>query len=1040
MLFENFWEFLNTEISKFDSLENVEIGVEAGTTVVEFAKTLQEELDLENSKISSLLDFLTSPPLKIVASGLPFVSIAVELLKLYKQCTCQEPSLEQCIAIVSQEAYLKSCGEVLKWKENQNVLSIIKHKSFRQKFIRNIKQIDTILQFDSRQIEFDREEAQGTLVCFRESNLSKVFNSFLTEYLVQAGLNQDKSEILSQRVACNTPYYMLEVLSELRNSVKTNSVQNLSNLFLEGGRDDLKKHHSLNQYLKNIEQKTTDSVANPVLNQNFSLQEVYVPLKARYLDHKGNPTQNIDLLENFVKKWLMNPEPQQISTVMCIQAEPGRGKSVFCRIFANFVREHFYPIWIPIVIQLRDIRGLQPTFPIILEEAIHEKFATDDWLKDKNQQFLFFLDGFDELLMQERSSEKLKHFLGKLHEFREYYKNRHRVLITCRTLAAQTIAKKILYNLEQLEILPMDEGVQEEWFSGWSKIVGESKSLAFKKFLRKPNCPEQLRGSPQCLQDPTYPDREKDKDKKINHTIGLAQEPLMLCLLAIMHRDNDLKIEMFEENLINNKISIYQKTINWMLARTEAEWDKLEKEEIEKKKEILEHGNIQKILKILREIGLCVIQSGGEYTSIEMVEENLSKNDDQDIKKLIQEAKQRDKESPLRQLLVSFYLRERSEGSIEFIHKSFGEFFYAARLKESLEGWSEPGRGRENDITRDQMNREIYDLFSYGGLSQEIVEYLIELLKASRNLNTNKIIRLFSRLKEFYFDWCNGKFIDAIPDNYPRNKMDSINKYLQKQNRLSLRSIDVYTGLNIMILLLALYRYARTKDKLKQEMSFYSCEKDPTQLMRIIGYSDCIELGTFARVVGPFMSYIRLNDADLSGADLGGVNLLGAHLSRANLNGTYLRGTNLENSRLKDTNLKRVNLESANLTNTYLIDANLSSASLSNANLSNANLCGANLSDAKLNDANLSSAYLGGTNCCDANFNRANLSEAQLCSSDLSSANLNGTNVKNADFRGSNLNKIVWDWATNFEKAVKINRARNLSDELKNYLSKKKIE
>ncbi|MDJ0634660.1 MAG: pentapeptide repeat-containing protein [Xenococcaceae cyanobacterium MO_188.B29] len=1021
MPFKNFWEFLNTDISKFSS-----IAVSGGQLVVDFAETLKENLNqkineqnlqTDTSSISSLLDFLTSPPLKIVASGLPFVSIAVELLDLYSKFNYQEPSLRECIFIVSNEAYLKALTKISELEEDRDVLYYVKQVSEKKNLIiKSIELTDTTVEINNKKIEFNEQEAKNTLVCFHESKLAKLFNYFLTENLHQAGLNQKQAQILSQRVAHNTPRYVIEVMSRAGDSVRE-----LSNLYCEGWRRDLDKYRALDKYLT---EEIKEGTKKCVLKQNFTLKEIYVPLNACYLDDNGNRNPNSEQpLENIVSAWLEEQRSEaETQKIMFIQAEPGRGKSVFCQIYADWVRAHLYPIWTPILIHLRDIPILQKSFRATLKEAIHYDFATDNnWLTDPKRQFLFLLDGFDELLMEGRSSQGLETFLKQVGQFQKDYQDRHRVLITGRTLALQGIDRNLPYNLERVEILPMDNTIQEQWLSNWDKLTDKNqpivkqKTLEFRKFLQHPNCPEELRGS--------------------SKIIGLAQEPLLLCLMAIMHRDGNLNIKMFEENKISNKISIYQTTIDWMLARITKEYENLDIKDID----IGEQE--EQFQQTLRTVGLCVIQSGGEFTSIKMVQERLRYPETSEVINNIQPEKLKQEEK-LKRELVKFYLHERQQNSLEFIHKSLGEFFCAAQFKESLEDWSEPGRrdGKKFNIPRDQMNREIYDLFGYGGLSQEIVQYLIELLKSSSEFDDEKMIRLFNRLKNFYFCWCNGEFIDAITDNYPRNKMEKINKYLEDKSKLSLRAIDIYTGLNVLILLLELYRYARSKDdKLKEKMSFYPCEKDLTQLLRIIGYSNCLGGGTLARVVGPFMSYIRLNDADLSGADLGKVNLLGAHLSRANLNGAYLRGANLKYARLKDTTLKRVNLDSANLTNAFLIDANLSSASLSNANLNNATLCGANLSDAKLNDANLSLAYLGGTNCRDANFNRANLSEAQLCSTDLSSANLKGTNLENADFRGSNLDKIVWDWATRFDNAIRIKnkyKYRNLSQELEDHLSK----
>ncbi|MCZ0901059.1 hypothetical protein ON021_14250, partial [Microcoleus sp. HI-ES] len=158
--------------------------------------------------------------------------------------------------------------------------------------------------------------------------------------------------------------------------------------------------------------------------------------------------------------------------VMFVEAGPGRGKSVFCRMFADWVRQHLHPVWTPVLIRLRDIPILQKSFRETLKEAVNAGFASDDgWLTDRNTRYLFFLDGFDELLMEGRSSGGLEQFLKQVGQFqRDCDQNSemgHRVLITGRTLALQGIERQMPDNLDRVEIQIMDDGLQQQWLSKW---------------------------------------------------------------------------------------------------------------------------------------------------------------------------------------------------------------------------------------------------------------------------------------------------------------------------------------------------------------------------------------------------------------------------------------------------------------------------------------------------------------------------------------------------------------------------------------------
>ncbi|MEP0772028.1 pentapeptide repeat-containing protein [Coleofasciculus sp. FACHB-SPT36] len=595
-----------------------------------------------------------------------------------------------------------------------------------------------------------------------------------------------------------------------------------------------------------------------------------------------------------------------------------------------------------------------------MQAAIGCDFSTNDdgWLTDRNTRFLFLLDGFDELVMERGTSQELKDFLWQVEDFQGSCKRNsekgHRVIITGRPLALQGIEGRMPPNLKRVELLLMDDELQQQWFTKWETQVGGHKTSAFQQFLQDKRCPDRVR--------------------------ELAKEPLLLYLLAAMHRDGKLTVEMFEgASGVGAKILIYEQSLEWVLTEQRPEW-------LNRK---LTGQETEGLRRILAEAGLCVVQSGGECASVKTIEARL-KGDDSAIE-LIQQARERHGEDALKNALAAFYLQPATDdkgGSVEFAHKSFGEFLCAERLKESIEDWTRPGiKRQEFYISTDQMDREIYDLFGYGGLTPEIVEYLMVLLAASTEFQP---VKLFKRLENFYLRWCDGEFLDATPENQPQKKMLQMREQAPENERLGLRQVDIYAGLNVMILLLELNRYAQLKDDLKDKITFYLCgEKDTDsfdvyRLLRIIGYSQCIGIGGFLGTVGKFLSRANLNGANLSGANLSGANLSGANLSGANLSGANLYGADL-------------------------IDADLSGADLSGADLSGADLYGANLSGANLSGANLDDAH-------------------------LNEADLNGTNLSRADLISADLDDISWDKYTKWENVQNLETAENVPEALKQRL------
>ncbi|BAY75150.1 pentapeptide repeat-containing protein [Nostoc linckia NIES-25] len=392
--------------------------------------------------------------------------------------------------------------------------------------------------------------------------------------------------------------------------------------------------------------------------------------------------------------------------------------------------------------------------------------------------------------------------------------------------------------------------------------------------------------------------------------------------------------------------------------------------------------------------------------------------------------------------------------SLKFVQDNLPEYLLSEKLQKSLEKWTFTGNTwnskiDEKILTRQpaglcfavgdrQMHEEIYDLLGNGALKPEIVNDVMEFAVTDKKIN---IEVLFWRLEDFYHRWCQGEFIDATPeDNLPQKKMLQL---AAKNIAIGLRQVDIYTGLNVLILLLELHRYAQTRDRLQQKIIFYPSAQPDTdnfftsQLLRIINYSDALEIGNFSSIIRQFLksgNFIGayLGDANLTGVDFSNANLSRAYLGDANLTGVNFSGANLSATNLGDANLSGANLSGANLSGADLSSANLSGANLSCANLNHANLSRADLSSANLSRANLkaadlnradlsstdlncadlSNAILFGANLSDANLSNTNLSHADLCRGDLSGADLshailNGTNLSDTILFSTNLKGAI---------------------------------
>ncbi|MEQ9484266.1 pentapeptide repeat-containing protein [Coleofasciculus sp. F4-SAH-05] len=972
------WQLLNTDIRELGKPGEI---AEAGA-----------EVSKAGLELAIALGLLGTPaaPMAAIPAGLSFVGLARKGVNLYRDKAKGTTKLEEWAAIAFPLAYLESFDILVRENDwlQQKIGSGISNQAAKSQ----LEQLGE-LQLDQKLIE-------DALTYFPESRLGQALNQQLSEYLNQAGLNQYSIPIVTGWVAWGI-YPIIDQLLSYESETITQPLQ----LTRTAARETqaTQKYSSIESYLT---EQISPNTSNPllqnqwkVLGEMFTLPDIYVPLEAHLVDKNGKVDKQANPvnLEQWAKEQLTNPDKN--GQVLFIQAGPGRGKSVFCRMFANWVREHFHPIWTPILIRLRDIDAFENNIENTLRAAVKADFVKSDngWLTDRNTRFLFVLDGFDELRMEGRTTGGIEKFLKQVGNFQTSCQQNsqlgHRFLVTGRELALHGIERFLPGNLERVEIALMNDQLQQQWLEKWSNLVGEDNANALGEFLQAENCPERVK--------------------------ELAREPLLLYLLAAMHRDGEISLEMFEgTSRAGAKVLIYQKALDWVLTQQRSQELNLE----------LTEQETDDLRRILTEAGLCVTQSGGEWTSIAMIEERL-KGDDQ-ARKLLEKARERiGDNNPLRNALAAFYLRPASaadatEGAVEFVHKSFAEFLCAQRLVESLKEWVEPRRKRGGFlVSREQLAEEVYDLLGYGGLTWEIVEYMIVLL----DVNQEEFLQLFQRLEEFYLDWCNGEFIDAEPtSNLPQNKMLQLRKH---GSLMGLREVDIYAGLNAMILLLELKDYSVIRDELKGKISFNPCGKedifDPEQLLRIISYSNSVKLDTFVNTVDLFLSNVNLKQVNLRRVNLNFANLIGADLSGADLSDANLNFANLSGTNIIGANLRGVELIDAELIDANLTNANLDGAELPGANLSNANFSNANLREAKLRYANLSSANLSSANLMGAYLGNANLSFAYLSDANLSFAYLGG----------ANLNGITWNENTQWENVRGLETAENVPEALKQQLS-----
>lgn len=924
---------------------------------------------------------VASPMIGIAAASLAFASPIKKLTEVALSKHNQPLLLEEVVTIVAPLAYIKSFN----YFEASGIA--------REKLKNNISHSNKVRAIVSEP-ELNRELAVELLRSFHKSNVIRAFNEILSRHLELYNFSRTESDATVTWVSWRAQQYFRD---ELRRAIASEDLDiqdhHLINIhLLSSDQDESHPCYSIEKY---INEQISAAVKHKVFKEDFDIESIYVPLKIKAIESNGHfkPTASEELIDDWARRFLLSPNRKQ--PVMFIQGGPGRGKSAFCQVFSNWVKNELYPWWIPILIKLREVDSFD-SFEDTLRSGLRGySFSRDeDWLSEARFRFLFILDGFDELPLKGRANRGLKDLIGQAAFEQSKYSSGsergHQFMITGRQLALQGISF-LPDNLARVELLAMDNKLQDDWLNRWVLLVDKDRGIArrkvdsFRRFLRSPKLPREVREE-------------------------LAREPLLFYLLASMHRDDDISLEKLSgDKETFNKVSIYEGAIDSVLQ---------EQRDISIQREIV-NLDISQLKQILIEAGLAATQSGRKSAKLSTIEIWLSRSWPV-IAEKIKRIRESDNDEILKNALSAFYLKPNSEtdddGSVEFFHTSFREFFCAKHIHQSFDKWIQWDEKFERYVVEDSsFHKEFYEVFGYGSMTQEIVEYLFVFMEKAEVLYVK---RLFSRLKKFYRLWCDGVFINTTGTTFAQATIIKLKKELPVQDSyLGQNEVEVFTLLNALMILFELHRFCVRKNISNDELSFHPCEKvknqdgkyevkDKELLLRIIDLSNsCLGSDGFSKTIGGSLHNIDLSYANLSGAKLSGANL---------------SGTDLSQSSLRQTDLKE-----ANLIDTILHDADM---------------CRCDLTGAELKNAKLTGAYLRGTDCRNAKFNQAVLHRVDFCraylyNSDFNKAELCGSSVKNANlssanFTGADFHELKWNIGTSWLHSQGLHSTRNTPNKL----------
>lgn len=278
-------------------------------------------------------------------------------------------------------------------------------------------------------------------------------------------------------------------------------------------------------------------------------------------------------------------------------------------------------------------------------------------------------------------------------------------------------------------------------------------------------------------------------------------------------------------------------------------------------------------------------------------------------------ANMRGKELP-KDFLYLFYLKGNGEKRVEFLHRSFYQYFLAHFLYQKM-----------SEVEDEESAEAFLCCLAERRIDRDVLNYIQQIQEKKPDITKKECECILDEIER-----TDAIIADALR---AKNKNGNAEKHrLQRCNNIFVNALSIcciVAGNRLKFLLQEKYAVHRL-------IRSYDSEN------------------------------VWLEGVDLSEANLDNANLCGVYLNYAILNGASLASVHLEMSYLNDVDLVDANLNYADLSSVHLkrttlagtdlYGANLCGADLREANLERADLIGANLSGADLTEASLSGADL----------------------------------------------------------------------------------
>ena len=382
-------------------------------------------------------------------------------------------------------------------------------------------------------------QAEEALLTVADSYAVERINRIAVAWLVANSVLEAEAELIIQRLKNKLLGHLIVVVSK-----NAATLVQLQKFFRLGNSVESKTTNDINFYREKYRASLIRKLGEPLLIESFSLKDIYIPPAG--LPFKGNH-QPVDLM-----KWVVS-QLDDLETITVIESESGYGKTSFCQILAARIAHKLYPEWMPVNICLGEVKcgdNFQETLESAFINNSNSEINLSSWLEESQTKYLLILDGLNELPNCAENKMAIAIFLRQLLEFQSRFN--HKIILTSQSWALEDVVNKAASQLRRIKIQPWGQDEWKQWFANWAKVQSITVSQNLFSFLKN----------------------NKAFSRKSHFLLSdLVRQPLMLYLLAVLHRDELIDDEILESatnpQITNTAVvlwKIYERLNQWLLG------------------------------------------------------------------------------------------------------------------------------------------------------------------------------------------------------------------------------------------------------------------------------------------------------------------------------------------------------------------------------------------------------------------------------------------------------------------------------------------